>query len=408
MYKVFARKYRPSKLSEVVGQPVAVQILKNAIQTGKVHHAILLSGPMGTGKTSLARIISKSLNCKDGPTIDPCGKCEACKAIAVGKDVDVIEIDGASNRKVEDARAIIESVKYPPLKRRFKIYIIDEVHMLTQEAFNALLKTIEEPPEYVKFIFATTAIEKVPDTILSRCQILNLKRIPEEEIEKKLRYIAEQEQIEIDSEGISLIAYASNGSLRVAEGYLDRCISYKPDKRITKEDVSVVLGISTTDTVNTYLENLLNEKPKEATDIIKRLNSESKDLETFCRQILDALIEKDLSIERKTALLNIFYKALVDMKQKIDQLPSMVIATHKAAAAGKLEKIENIIKKLSESNLTQLNTTPANNYNEKADLKKEERIDIKENIEQDNNQSAVDIILKTFGGKIINIEKLKK
>ncbi|WP_022670541.1 DNA polymerase III subunit gamma/tau [Hippea alviniae] len=414
MYKVFARKYRPSKLSEVVGQPVAVQILKNAIQTGKVHHAILLSGPMGTGKTSLARIISKSLNCKNGPTVEPCGECEACKAISIGKDVDVIEIDGASNRKVEDARAIIESVKYPPLKRRFKIYIIDEVHMLTQEAFNALLKTIEEPPDYVKFIFATTSIEKVPDTILSRCQILNLKRIPKEEIEKKLKYIAEQEKIDIEDEAVSLIAYASNGSLRVAEGYLDRCLSYKPEGKITKEDVSIVLGVSTTNTVEDYLSSIMSENSKEAIEIIKRLDNESKDLEVFCRQILDTLIEKDdINTEKKTALLNIFYKAMVDIKQKIiEQLPSMIVATQKAIATNSLEQIDSLIKKLSEGNISQINIPTVKPQTTQPKKEAAENTVNKpyseEEVKKTNNQSAVDILLKTFGGKIINIEKLKK
>ncbi|AEA33564.1 DNA polymerase III subunit gamma/tau [Hippea maritima] len=417
MYKVLARKYRPSKLSEVIGQPVATTILKNAIETEKLHHAILLAGPMGTGKTSLARIIAKSLNCQNGPTTEPCGECEACKAIALGKDVDVIEIDGASNRKIENARNIIESVKYPPLKRRFKVYIIDEIHMFTLEAFNAMLKTIEEPPEYVKFIFATTAIEKIPETILSRCQILTLNRIPKNEIEKKLKYIASQENIKIDNEAIELISYASTGSLRVAEGFLDRCIAFKPTDTITKEDVSVVVGIPTKDVVNSYVEFIIQNKAKEALDIIKNLNTISSNLQTFTKQVIENIIEKDLSKTQKTALINIYYNALKDIKQKIEPTDALIVATHKAIATNDLESIDIIIEKLSKTNSnvsTDLSKTQTETLQP---IKTEEKPPIQNrqygsNTEEkefsEEEPSKIDIILKTFGGKIVNIEKLKK
>ncbi len=419
MYKVLARKYRPTKLSEIIGQDIAVRILKNAIDSERLHHAILLSGPMGVGKTSTARIIAKSLNCIKGPTSEPCNECESCVSISKGKNVDVIEIDGASNRKVDDARAIIESIKYPPLKSRYKIYIIDEVHMLTLEAFNALLKTIEEPPDYVKFIFATTAMEKVPDTILSRCQIITLKKIPQNIVKQKLKYISEKEGIDIEDEALDIIAFASFGSMRVAEGYLDRCIAYKTDK-LTQKDVSLVVGVTEQETIEQYFGDILNKDTASALNKLKTLEETDINFEIFTKQCLDFLLTANgMTLEHKTALLNIYYKAFLDIKQKIEPISVLNVATHKAASVSNLERIEKAIEKLKNSIPNIAETTKSyeeetllnkkthesyignGNKNENPDI-----VSIKD-IPNDSDED-VKIILREFEGKIVSVEKLNK
>ncbi len=417
MYKVLARKYRPAKLDEVIGQDVAVRILKNAINSNRLHHAILLSGPMGTGKTSTARIIAKSLNCEKGPTVEPCNKCESCISIAQGNNIDVVEIDGASNRKVDDARAIIESVRYPPLKSRYKIYIIDEVHMLTQEAFNALLKTIEEPPDYIKFIFATTAIEKVPDTILSRCQIITLKKIPQGLIKQKLKHIAEAEHVSIDEGALDIIALSSFGSMRVAEGYLDRCIAYKPDN-LSTNDISRVIGVTDIETVKKYFSHILNKDAKSAIKLIKTLDEQGINFEIFVGQCIEYLLFVDITVEQKTNLLNIYYKSMLDLKQNNDSLTVLNVATYKAASIANLEKIETIIEKLLNSNITEVNlqndiNKPHNDNDNLFYSGNDSEVqhlsdDMDGNTDIDVNNNNLKLILDEFNGKIISVEKLKK
>ncbi|MBU1871303.1 MAG: DNA polymerase III subunit gamma/tau, partial [Candidatus Omnitrophica bacterium] len=218
-------------------------LLKNAIDKGRLAYAYLFSGPRGVGKTSTARILAKSLNCKKGPAIIPCQECSSCNDITQCRSLDVIEIDGASNRGIDEIRALRESVKFPPSSGKFKIYIIDEVHMLTNEAFNALLKTLEEPPKFVKFIFATTQVNKIPATILSRCQRLDFRRIPIVDIIKQLKNISLQEKIDLDEEVLFAIGRASDGSLRDAESILDQLISFSQKGKISISDVTSLLGI---------------------------------------------------------------------------------------------------------------------------------------------------------------------
>ena len=241
-YLVLARKWRPETFSDVVGQKHVVLTLEAAVRTDRTAHAYLFAGPRGVGKTTIARILAKALNCEKGPTAEPCGECLSCCEIASGKSLDVIEIDGASNRKIEDARGIRETVQYAPLSGRMKIYIIDEAHMLTREAFNALLKTLEEPPPHVVFIMATTEPGKIPETIASRCQRFDFHRISSTDIGARLSQIAGAEGLEIEEGALKLVASRADGSMRDAVSLLDQLASVGAD-RVTVDDVARVLGI---------------------------------------------------------------------------------------------------------------------------------------------------------------------
>src|SRR3989338_6405581 len=235
-YLVFARKFRPQTFEEVIGQEPITTTLKNAIEKKRVAQSFLFTGSRGVGKTSTARILAKALNCEKSPTTEPCNQCISCEEITRGTSLDILEIDGASNRGIEEIRTLRENVKFKPTHGHYKVYIIDEVHMLTGEAFNALLKTLEEPPEHVKFIFATTEPHKVPLTILSRCQRFNFKRITGGAIQSKLTEIAKQEGFKAEPRALFEIARAADGSLRDGESLLDQ-ISTLSEGPIREEDV---------------------------------------------------------------------------------------------------------------------------------------------------------------------------
>src|SRR5215203_3100043 len=246
--RVLARKYRPQTFSELIGQDAMVQTLANAIARGRIAHAFLLTGVRGVGKTSTARLIAKALNCigpdgQGGPTIDPCGVCEPCTAIAEGRHIDVVEMDAASHTGIDDIREIIEAVRYSSVSARYKIYIIDEVHMLSKAAFNGLLKTLEEPPSHVKFLFATTEVNKVPITVLSRCQRFDLRRIPADKLAAHFGAVVAAEGVAAEPEALALIARAAEGSARDGLSILDQAIAHGAGK-VTADQVRDMLGLA--------------------------------------------------------------------------------------------------------------------------------------------------------------------
>jgi DNA polymerase-3 subunit gamma/tau len=276
-YQVFARKYRPQTFDDLVGQTHVSHTLRNAVAQNRLAHAYLFVGPRGIGKTSTARILAKSLNCVKGPTVTPCGECDNCREIAAGNSLDVIEIDGASNNSVEDVRQLRENVRYAPAKGRYKIYLVDEVHMLSQAAFNALLKTLEEPPPHVKFIFATTEPQKVLPTILSRCQRFDLHRIPANLIGQHLQFIAGKEKITLEPAAAHAIARGAEGGLRDAESMLDQLVAFCGEK-ISESDVLNVFGFTSEQTVADLTGRILRSETPAAIDLLHQESEAGKDM----------------------------------------------------------------------------------------------------------------------------------
>lgn len=282
------RKYRPEDFDSVVGQDHITIILKNALLENLVSHAYLFSGPRGTGKTSVARILAKALNCEKRLEHNPCGKCSNCKAIKEGSSIDVIEIDAASNRGVDEIRDLREKIKFSPTESLYKVFIIDEIHMLTKEAFNALLKTLEEPPSHAFFILATTEINKVPNTIISRCQRHDFRRVKLAEINNKLTQISKKEKIKISEEGIALISEISDGGLRDALSILDQLAS-AGSLDITISEIVDMVGIAPHQKVYEFVEFLLKKKAKEATAILSLLDDSNYDLIVFTKAVQEFL-----------------------------------------------------------------------------------------------------------------------
>ena len=373
-YEVFARKYRPQTFDDLVGQTHVSRTLKNAVAQNRLAHAYLFVGPRGVGKTSTARILAKSLNCINGPTITPCGVCDNCREIAGGNSLDVIEIDGASNNSVEDVRQLRENVRYAPAKGRYKIYLIDEVHMLSSAAFNALLKTLEEPPAHVKFIFATTEPQKVLATILSRCQRFDLHRIPANLIAQHLQFIAKKEKITLQPAAAHAIARGAEGGLRDAESMLDQLVAFCGEK-IAESDVLNVFGFTSEQTVSDLTGRILRGETPEAIDLLHEQCEAGKDmmrlmadLIAYLRDLLvskakpDALnedvdpdVQKSLaahaeliSIDRLLELIDQFASAEGRMKWAPNKKLHFEVAIIKAIQSLGQATLDEVIEKLGE------------------------------------------------------------
>lgn len=381
-YVVLARKYRPQKFTEVYAQDHIVQIIKNAIDSDRIGQAYLFTGSRGVGKTSLARIFAKSLNCLNGPTIEPCGVCSNCTEITIGNSPDVVEIDGASNTSVDDIRDLQKELMYSAARSKYKIFIIDEVHMLSKNAFNALLKTLEEPPKGVVFIFATTEPHKILPTIISRCQRFDFKRIPIDSIVTRLKEICTLDQIDIDEDALFIIAKKADGGMRDALSLMDQVISYG-NMHINSNMVRSIFGMVDNDIYHNIMKAIINHDPAVMISYLNAILDKGTDIEEFINSFLDYLrnflliklniTPKDLN-QSQLASINEIIDAfsqdeiiymisyLIDSKSqiKISHNSSIVIEMCfvKLSRISEMKSINSILEKLESGNLT-INSIPA-------------------------------------------------
>ncbi len=374
-YQVIARRYRPKQFSELVGQEHIVKTLSNAITSGRIGHAYLFVGPRGTGKTTVSRLFAKALNAKGGPNVHPDDNDEISQAIMNGTCMDVIEIDGASNRGIDDIKKLREDCRYAPTQCSFKIYIIDEVHSLSGDAFNALLKTLEEPPSHVKFIFATTEAHKVLGTITSRCQRFEFRPIPSEQIAKHLKYIAEQEDIDVSDEAIRAIARLANGGMRDAQSILDQMISFC-GKKLEIADVIGVYGLVSETEVANLLEQMALGNYSAIVETVGELVDRGCDLyRALCDMqatLRNAMVEsfksgyytfgqKCMSSEQIMRMLDVLQGAEKGLKNGLSEKANFEVALLKAVEESRVRAINTLIKELDKLSGADSETQKKNN-----------------------------------------------
>ncbi|OMH40158.1 DNA polymerase III subunit gamma/tau [Desulfurobacterium indicum] len=348
-YLAIPRKYRPSKFSDVVGQEHVTETIKNAIKTGKLAHAYIFAGPRGVGKTTTARIIAKALNCENPQDGEPCNSCSICEAINKGAFPDVIEIDAASNRGIDQIRELRETVFYSPSRGKYKVYIIDEFHMLTKEAFNALLKTLEEPPEHVVFILATTELDKIPATILSRCQRFLFKKVPERRIIETLADICDKENVNFETKALKLVAVASEGCLRDAESLLDQLIALSSGN-ITTEIASRFLGVLGSNILQELLQKGIEGDRKRLKESLNQLESTGYNPSTITRQLLSFIEEEFLKEESiwNEDELTVAFEIISKNLKTIDSHPfpftALLFTLYKLSYFKDLKKLSELLK----------------------------------------------------------------
>ncbi len=317
MYQVIARKYRPQSFAELIGQEHVRTTFENAIGQGRVAHGYILAGQRGTGKTSVARIVARCLNCEQGPTTKPCGACSACREIAAGGSVDVIEIDAASNRGINEMRELRENVRYRPARDRYKVFIIDEAHQITSEAFNAMLKTLEEPPEWVVFILCTTEAHKIPNTIASRCQQFSFRSVDFAEVVGRMEWICRQEGIEADAEVLAVLARCGEGSVRDSLSALDQAIACC-GSRLDGQQVRELLGVFSIEKLDRVTGALAASDSRRMLDIVRELDSNGQSLHHFCREL--ARYFRDLLVVRLAGTGSPLVAASTEEQRRLDEI----------------------------------------------------------------------------------------